>query len=143
MKRLTLFLWLLATVSTYSLRAQSKYACFQNDARPGLQISIGFNGKGKAISVKYKGQRDSIPLTFISRTKEKGPDGGIPAYYWSETYQERFKGKVTGTYIFTNAGTYQLDVTYTRKKDNKDFYFAIIEGTFTENDVPFRSTPCF
>ena len=38
----------------------------------------------------------------------------------SETYLEKYREKITGTYTFTNAGTHGLDVTYVRKKDGKE-----------------------
>ncbi len=91
--------------------------------------------------VKYSGQQDSIRIFYSKIIKSK--NDGIPAVYWAKTYIEKVKGKITGEYTFTNAGTYQLDVTYTRKKDNKEFYFSIIELTEGNDDRPFRLRPCF
>ena len=50
---------------------------------------------------------------------------------------------VTGTYTFTNAGSHGLDVTFTRKKDNKEFYFSIIEGSQDPDDGTYRKSPCW
>src|ERR1700754_4357252 len=84
--------------------AQKTFVCFENDHNKNLKIYVCFNQKNKAIYVKYKGQKDSIPVIYKSRTSEKGQDGGIPAYYWNEVYVEKYNGKVTGEYILTNAG---------------------------------------
>jgi hypothetical protein len=121
---------------------QTTYACFENDKNKKLRLWVSFDGQEKAKYVKYDGQKDSIKLVYSNITKSENP-GGIPAVYWAETYLEKYHGKVTGEYTFTNAGTHQLDATYTRKKDNKEFYFQIIE---TEVDPIFgvhRSKPCF
>ena len=126
------------TTSTFS---QTKYACFENDKNKNLKISVSFNKNNRALYVKYSRQKDSILIFYSKIIKSK--NDGIPAYYWVETYLEKIKGKIIGEYRFTNAGTYQLDVTYLRKRDNKEFYFSIIEGTEGDDDRPFRLTPCF
>jgi hypothetical protein len=128
----------LLTTNTFS---QTKYACFENEKNKNLKISISFNKNNRALFVKYYGQKDSIRIFYSEIVKFK--NDGIPAYYWAETYLEKIKGKVTGEYTFTNAGTYQLDVTYSRKRDNKEFYFSIIEGTEGDDDRPFHFNPCF
>ena len=134
---LNFFIWILVA-TTFS---QTKYACFENDKNKKLKISVSFNFKNRALYVKYVGQKDSIRIFYSKIVKSK--NDGIPAYYWAETYLEKIKGKVTGEYTFTNAGTYQLDVTYSRKRDSKEFYFSIIEGTEGYDDPPFRITACF
>jgi len=122
--------------------SQIKFACFENDKNPELKISVSFDKNERAKFVKYKGQKDSIPLYYSKIIKSENP-GGIPAVYWEKIYLEKVNGKVTGEYSFTNAGTYQLDVTYTRKKDKKEFYFQIIESTVSAIDGAFREKPCF
>jgi hypothetical protein len=122
--------------------SQIKFACFESDKNTNLKISVSFDKKEKATFVKYKGQKDSISLFYSKIIKSKNP-GGIPAVYWEEVYLEKINGKITGKYSFTNAGTYQLDVTYTRKRDKKEFYFKIIENTIGKDDQPFRESPCF
>ena len=124
-----------------SVFSQTKYACFENDKNKNLKISVSFNKNNRATSVKYGGQKDSIRLFYSRIVKVK--NDGIPAYYWAETYLEKDKGKVAGEYIFTNAGTYQLDVTYLRKRDNKEFYFSIIEGKEGVDDPPFHFKSCW
>jgi hypothetical protein len=103
---------------------------------------VGFGEDEKAKFVKYKGQKDSIPITYSKVIKSENP-GGIPAVYWEKIYLEKINGKITGKYSFTNAGTYQLDVTYARMRDKKEFYFQITESTMGVLDRPFRETPCF
>jgi hypothetical protein len=122
--------------------AQNKYVCFQNDKNPDLQLSVTFNAKHKAISAKYKGQADVLTLQYVSIKKSPNP-GGHPAAYWSETYTEKYKGKTNGTYVFTNAGTHGLDVTYTRKKDGKEFYFMVNENLMNPNGETYRDDACF
>ena len=122
--------------------SQNKYACFENDKNKSLKITVIFDKNEKAKFIKYQGQKDSIYIVYSKIIKSKNP-GGIPAEYWEEIYLEKYNGRVTGKYSFTNAGTYQLDVTYTRKKDKKKFYFQIIDNTIDPINQPFRSTPCF
>ena len=123
-KVVTLLFLTLCLTKSYS---QNMFACFEND---------------KAKFVKYKGQNETIPL-FYSKRETTNNDGGIPAVYWAEIYTEKYRGKVTGTYTFTNAGTHGLDVTFKRKKDGKEFYFAIIEGSQDSDNSTYSSQPCF
>ena len=107
-----------------------------------MKISVYFDKNNRAKFVKYKGQEETISLYFLKKGSEKN-EGGIPAYYWFETYVEKYRGKITGTYTFTNAGTHALDVNFKRKKDGKEFYFQIIEGSQDEDNSTFRTKPCF
>jgi hypothetical protein len=122
--------------------SQDMFACFENDVNKSLRVSVFFDKNNKAKFVKYDGQHETIPL-FYSKIHKSKNEGGHPSVYWAETYIEKYRGKITGTYVFTNAGTRGLDVTYTRKRDNKEFYFSIIEGTQDQGNSTFRSTPCF
>lgn len=121
---------------------QDMYACFVNDENRKLQLSVYFDKNNKAAFVKYKGQTATIPLVY-SKIKTTKNSGGIPAVYWAETYNEKYNGVITGQYIFTNAGTRGLDVTYVRKRDGKKFYFSILEGSQDSDNTTFRSRPCF
>jgi hypothetical protein len=134
-----LYLLLLFFTKSY---AQTSYACFENEKNKKLRLWVSFDKNERAKYVKYVGQRDSIKLVY-SRIEKSENRGGIPAVYWAETYLEKYKGKTTGTYTFTNAGTYQLDITYTRKKDNESFYFHIIDSTYDTDAGVFKSKPCF
>ena len=143
MKKLILLCTVFICLFTINSFSQNKgYACFENDTKKELKISVCFNNSGKAVFVKYKGQEETIPIYYSKITKSNNP-GGNPSVWWAETYIEKYRGKVTGTYIFTNAGTYDLDVTYKRKKDNKEFYFTIIGGAPNSEDARYRSSPCF
>lgn len=137
-----MILLLIVSFLATKIYSQNMFACFQNNKKPELQISVFFDKNNKAKYIKYKGQNETIPL-FYSKIEKTNNDGGHPAVYWAETYVEKYRGKVTGTYIFTNAGTYGLDVTYKRKKDGKEFYFYILEGSQDIDNSTFRSTPCF
>jgi hypothetical protein len=122
--------------------AQSKYTCFENDKNKKLRLQVSFDKNENPKYVKYEGQKDSILLIYSTRSVFKNP-GGHPAEYWQKTYLEKYQGKITGEYSFTNAGTYQLDITYTRKKDKKEYYFQIIESSFHEENGIYNSMPCF
>ncbi|MFN0083083.1 MAG: hypothetical protein ACKVOM_11260 [Ferruginibacter sp.] len=139
-RRIILFSFFISFLPAASY-SQTRYACFENEKNKNLKISVSFNKDNKALFVKYGGQKDSIRIYYSKIVKSK--NDGIPAYYWAKTYLEKINGMITGEYTFTNAGTYQLDVTYSRKRDNKDFYFSIIEGTQGNDDPPFRLNPCF
>ena len=137
-------IFLLLFLLPASLPAQKFFACFEHETNKRLKLTVAFDKDKKAKYVRYAGQKDAIVLVFSSRSRDKNPDGGIPAYYWSETYLEKYNGKVSGEYTFTNAGRYALDVTYRRKKDGKEFYFVVVESTVSASDnTPFRNNPCF
>ena len=125
---LLLYFLILFSVKVYS---QTSYACFENDKNKKLRLWVSFDKNQKAKYVKYDGQKDSIKLIYSRISKSDNGDG-IPAVYWAETYIEKYQGKITGEYTFTNAGTYQLDITYTRKKDNKKFYFQNFSQSFMD-----------
>jgi hypothetical protein len=144
MKKKILFTLLTALFFSTTVHAQNKYACFKSEADTSLQLSVYFDKHKKAKFVRYKGQPGSIALVYSGIEKDKNENpGGIPAIFWAATYLERYNGKITGTYVFTNAGTYGLDVTYTRKKDKKEFYFSILENRKGEDGSIWCSAPCF
>jgi len=140
MKKISILL--IITFLSGKIFSQNMYACFENDNKKNLKISVFFDQNNKAKFVKYKGQEETISLYFQKRRTEKN-DGGHPAYYWFETYVEKYRGAITGTYTFTNTGTHGLDVNFKRKRDGKEFYFQIIEGSQDEDNFTFRTTPCF
>lgn len=143
MKKTLAILFIILSTSAFP-QNNKMYACFQNDENSNLQISICYNTKtDKYTYVKYKGQDETIPIFFSKKINTKNPDGGHPAYFWAITYTEKYRGKITGIYTFTNAGTHGLDVTYKRKRDGKEFYFFLIEGMQDIDNAQYKSTPCF
>lgn len=136
-----ILLWLISSSITQS-NAQNKYACFENDKNKKLRLQVSFDKNENPRYAKYEGQNDSILLVYSTRSVFKNP-GGHPAAYWQKTYVEKYQGQITGEYSFTNAGTYQLDITYTRKKDKKEFYFQIIESSVHEENGIYNTMPCF
>lgn len=117
--------------------AQRFFMCFTNDSNPKLALMVGFDAKTeKASFVKYKGQHEAIPLSYI---KKRIPNAG---YATTETtYLEKYKGKQTGTYIFTHSGNW-VYLKYIRKEDNKKFTFTINNDLSVENGE-YRTTPCY
>ena len=78
----------------------SYYICYNEDNGSSLNLSIGFNNKGRALSVKYKGMNSSMDLIFI-RVENENPGGPYPVLvkYYNEMYQE----KVNGEYRLTHS----------------------------------------
>ena len=133
------------------------YACFQDYNNPDLKISVCFdkNIKAKYFDknlkvkfVKHQEQDEVIPLFFQNRQTYDG-NGDTEASvqrFWSDTYTEKYRGKITGSFTFTNSGFYGLEVYFIRKRDGKEFHFRRIEGTKDENNengYGFTTTPCF
>jgi hypothetical protein len=141
MKKSGLLICILLTAVIPQLFAQDKYACFKSEANKKIQLSVYFKKK-KAVFIKYKGQKKSIPLIY-STTQQTGEGAGSPSFFWTETYLVKTGKKITGTYIFTNAGAYELQLTYTDNKTRKKTSFSIIESMAGENFSPYRDSPCF
>lgn len=117
--------------------AQHFFICFTNDLNHKLALSVGFNAKTeKAVFVKYKGQADTIPLSYV---KQIFPHKGYATY--ETTYNEKYLGKQTGTYVFTHSGNWDY-IKYIRKKDHKTFNFTIDLDTSMEGKG-YRKTPCY
>ena len=112
----------------------SYYICYNEDNGSSLNLSIGFNNKGRALSVKYKGMNSSMDLIFI-RVENENPGGPYPVLvkYYNEMYQE----KVNGEYRLTHSGNWDY-VEYIRGKDSKKFNFTI-----DHNSNSYSYTPCF
>ena len=102
------------TVASYD--TVSYYICYNEDNGSSLNLSIGFNNKGRALSVKYKGMNSFMDLIFISVENENpgGPYPGVVEYY-NEMYQE----KVNGEYKLTHSGNWDY-VEYKRKRFEKN-----------------------
>lgn len=113
------------------------FICYKSDNNSNLAISISFDKDGKALNVKYKGQEESIDLSF---KKEEYLEGG--AHPTIETYySEIYEGKENGVYKLTHSGVWDY-AEYTRSKDGKKFNFTINHELTIENDG-YRTTPCF
>lgn len=112
----------------------SYYICYNEDNGSSLNLSIGFNRKGRALSVKYKGMNSSMDLIFI-RVENKNPGGPYPVLvkYYNEMYQD----KVNGEYRLTHSGNWDY-VEYTRGKDSRKFNFTI-----DHNSNSYSYNPCF
>ncbi|WP_420574946.1 hypothetical protein [Kordia sp.] len=113
------------------------YICYKNDDKPSMQLSIAFDSEGNAKFVKYKGQKDSIPLQNIKEDFQS--DGAYPTI--TQFYNEIYNGKKNGTYELTHSGNWDY-AKYTREKDGEIFKFTIDhEMTVTGNG--YRNRPCF
>lgn len=115
--------------------AEKYFICYDADKNPKLHLSVCFENN-KAVYVKYQGQDKSIPLTFVKTNIQKG----VAAY--SDVYSEKYRGKVTGTYVMTHSGNYDY-VKYTRKKDGKVFNFTINHTETISEEGNYRTTPCY
>jgi predicted transcriptional regulator YdeE len=112
----------------------SYYICYNEDNGSSLDLSIGFNNKGRALNVKYKGMNSSMDLICI-RVENETPGGPYPVLvkYYNEMYQD----KVNGEYRLTHSGNWDY-VEYTRGKDSRKFNFTI-----DHNSNSYSYTPCF
>ncbi len=144
MKKIFLLFFVLLLANAPGIFAQYKYACFKSATNKEVQLTVYFKNK-KAIYIKYKGQKKSIPLIY-SNTKQTPNIGGSPAFFWTETYLVKTGKKITGSYVFTNGGSFELTLTYissnTKNKIPK-MSFTIIESLAGENFSAYRDTPCF
>jgi hypothetical protein len=119
--------------------SQNMYSCFQSDTNPDLKILVCHNSKYRITYVKYFGQHETIPVFFQKYNTYQ--EEGATKNWWNEIYVEKYREKITGTYMVTNSGIGGLDITYTRKRDGKKFYFKLIE---TENGYSkYLDSPCF
>ncbi len=109
------------------------FICYKNKKNPKMIIWISFTEKNKAIEVKYKGQKTSIPITF---EKQETTEGGTHPTT-TTFYKEIYEGNENGTYKLTHSGIWDY-VEYTRGKDGKKFNFTI-----DHNANPYGKEPCF
>ncbi len=118
------------------LSAFSHYICYKGEGNNKLEIMIAFEND-KAVSVRYKGQTESISLQFEKEEYHEG--GAYPTII--EYYKELSGGKVNGTYKLTHAGNWDY-AEYKRGKDGKVFNFVIDHETTIVGDT-YSKTPCF
>lgn len=122
--------------------AQYKYACFKSESNPATQLMVCFKNN-KALYIKFKGQKRNTSLHY-SGTRQTDNTGGSPPFFWTETYTIIRTGRrVSATCIFTNAGAYELELSYINNKTKIKQRFTIIEALAGENFSPYRNTPCF
>ncbi len=112
------------------------YICFRGDEIKDLQMSVSFDTYGNALEVKYKGQLQAIPLTYVD---EVIITPGHPAT--KTIYTEVDMGKETGTYEFRHSGNWDY-AKYIRKKDGEEFNFTIDHDQTVVGDG-YRETPCY
>ena len=113
------------------------FICYTSDQNQSLELSIHFSAEGRATALKYKGQQDYIPLKYLSEKMET--DGAHPNIY--QYYQEIYEGKENGNLELIHSGIWDY-ANYTRKKDSKQFHFAI-DHEQTVVDDTYRTTPCY
>ena len=141
MKKIMLLV-LITTLAVFTkLNAQYKYACFKNEANKKIQLTVVFK-KDKAVMVRYKGQKKAIALIY-STTEQTGNGAGSPSFFWKETYFVKTGKKIVGSYVFTNGGAYELQLSYMDKRSNRKNDFVIIPSLAGENFSPYRNMPCF
>ncbi|WP_062703071.1 XAC2610-related protein [Chryseobacterium indologenes] len=86
-----------------------------------FRVTFYYGTSGKGAFVQYSGQKGRIPLHIKKHTLDtSGRDDGQPDtdhYVWDEIID----GKVSGTYRLSLMKHTFFDVSYTRKKDNRNF----------------------
>ncbi len=122
---------LFAVLGVSLASAQTVYKCFQSDDNPKLAL-MAKSVNGTIVSVKYKGQKQAIPLT---NGHQKAADIDL-----NELYLEKYNGKITGRYTFTNTPNDET-LQYERMKDGKFYYFTLSPSSYVNN--AFRRTPCW
>lgn len=120
-------------INTEQVLTPKKYICFKNDDNQANKLSLGLENDTLAISVKYKGQKESIPLVKV---KSEYASGGTSPVI-TDFYNEIYKGEINGSYKLTKSGNWYY-LNYTRKSDQKEFKYTIDHSS--EN---FTSKPCF
>jgi len=103
------------------------YICYKGSDNP-LEISIFFDKEGRAHSVKYLGQNESVPLKLDDSLGE-------------DIYTEYFYGKESGKFKLSKDDKLYL-AEYTRKRDGQVYNFIINHRT-SVLDGSFRKTPCY
>ncbi|VXB67107.1 conserved hypothetical protein [Flavobacterium sp. 9AF] len=121
------------TLNTSNDPIVNHYICYKDNEVPSRIIWISFTKDGKAIQIKYKGQKEAINLTFVS--EDITEEGAHPTI--ETIYDEVYNGTKNGTYILTHSGVWDY-VSYTREKDKKQFQFTI-----DHEANPYGKEPCF
>ncbi len=141
MKKILVLIAVITCIAVPKVFSQYKYACFENKNNKKLQLTVYFK-KDKAVLIQYKGQKKAVPLIY-STTEQTGNDAGAPSFFWKETYLVKTGKRITGNYVFTNGGTYELQLGYINKKTGQNIPFTIIGSLAGENFSAYRDTPCF
>ncbi|MDR2238805.1 MAG: hypothetical protein LBE92_22040 [Chryseobacterium sp.] len=93
-----------------------------------FRLTLYFGTGGKGAFVRYAGQKSIIPLQVKNYTRDtSGRDDGQPDtdhYVWDEIID----GKVNGTYRLSLMMHTFFDVSYTRKKDGRNFKLEAVDG---------------
>lgn len=121
MKTLTL----LAVLASGIVSGQITYDCLYEETKPSLKLQVK-KVNGNPVSVKYKGQKESIPLKYYERQFYSGGEG--------TTYKEIYKGKEIGEYRFTFIRGRDV-VYYENYVKNREYAFV---HSFLD-----RKSPCF
>lgn len=127
----------LQELETAKAQIPSIYICYTNDDESSIQLSIAFNEDGNALFVKYKGQKDSIPLHNIKEDYQG--DGAYPTI--TQFYDEMLNGSKKGTYELTHSGNWDYAVYRPVEKDTMFKFTIHHEMTVVNGD--YRKTPCF
>jgi len=127
----------LQELETAKEQLPSNYICYTSDDGSSMQLSIAFNDDGNALFVKYKGQKDSIPLLNIKEDYQG--DGAYPTI--TQFYDEMIDGKKNGSYELTHSGNWDY-ATYRPVQKDTMFKFTIHHEMTVVNGA-YRKTPCF
>jgi hypothetical protein len=127
----------LEEIETANNKIPHRYICYTNDDKSSMELSVAFNDEGNALFVKYKGQKDSIPLQNVKEYFEEG--GAYPTI--TQFYDEIYDGNKNGSYELTHSGNWDYAV-YRNLKNDTVFKFTIDhEATIVNGE--YRKTPCF
>ncbi len=113
---------------------EEHFICYKPDAGGKSWISVRFLND-TAVSVKYRGSKESIPLKY-ARTVTVAGRSTIETHY-----DEVYNGGTTGRYTLTHSGIWDY-VVYRRGKDGKIFRFTIDHDSAVK-DGAYRKDPCF
>ena len=127
----------LEEMETANNKIPHHYICYTNNDKPSMQLSVAFNDEGNALFVKYKGQKNSIPLKNVK--EDYAGDSAYPTI--TQFYDEIFDGKKNGTYELTHSGNWDYAV-YRSIKDEKVFKFTIDHEAAVVGGE-YRKTSCF
>lgn len=123
------------TLIAGSANAQTFYKCFDSDSGGKMKITVKYVNE-TAVSVKYKGQKQAIPLNFVKQIVNKeDSDSGL-----TSLYNEKYNGKVTGKYLITHSGNYDY-VEYHRQA-GEVFNFTLNQDLSLVNNS-YRKTACY
>jgi hypothetical protein len=120
-----LFLWCIVLISAV-IDAQPFTLRSAGEAKE-FRLTLYYGTEGKGAFVQYSGQKGIIPLQIKNYKVDKsGRDEGQPDIYYY-TWNEIIDGKVNGVYEFALMNHQALNISYTRKKDNRYFKLEMID----------------